>query len=385
MQDDQNLKEIIPPVNDSPYRRILAIGDVHGQLTKLLSLWKKLNVTDEDLVIFLGDYTLSEDGDDFGTLRWLTEQSRRKNVIALMGNVDYGFTEWVEENDAFDIEQDVLQFLRNLPFSHCIEVGGRKYFFCHAGVNPDKPLDAQRKYQLIGLTSSEKFYSEYTGDAVIVVGHRAPAKIVKKIPRVAKSVRADFDPYKPLKIPCANILMLDTRAKDADGRLSCADILSGQYWQSDAKTKSIDSVLFVCSGNTCRSPMAKYIMRHLLAENGLAGKVVVDSAGCYAHGKRMANLARAVLTGNNILTDEHIPKSFTPQEYKKFQCVIALDREMLLQAKEISGGDPDKKIRLFTDANGKEMNVDDPWGTGDYRKAYREIFKGCSALLKELV
>ena len=56
MQDNQNLREIIPPVNDSPYKRILVIGDVHAAYNKLQSLWKKLSVTDNDLVIFLGDY-----------------------------------------------------------------------------------------------------------------------------------------------------------------------------------------------------------------------------------------------------------------------------------------------------------------------------------------
>ena len=47
-----NTKEIIPTVNDSPYKRILVIGDVHASFDKLISLWKKLSVTDEDLIIF---------------------------------------------------------------------------------------------------------------------------------------------------------------------------------------------------------------------------------------------------------------------------------------------------------------------------------------------
>ena len=51
-----NAEEIIPPVNDTPYKRILAVGDIHGKFNALKSLWKKLHVTDDDLVIFLGDY-----------------------------------------------------------------------------------------------------------------------------------------------------------------------------------------------------------------------------------------------------------------------------------------------------------------------------------------
>lgn len=42
----------------------------------------------------------------------------------------------------------------------------------------------------------------------------------------------NIDPTKPLKVPSRNILMLDTRAKKKDGKLSCVDLLSARYWQS---------------------------------------------------------------------------------------------------------------------------------------------------------
>lgn len=374
--------DFIPPVNDSPYKRILVFGDVHGQLRRLKELWEKISVTDEDLVIFLGDYILSEDGDDFGTLHWLAEKSRQENVITLMGNTDYEFTELVEENDNFEVSQDSLNFLRSLPLSYSTVVGGKKYFFCHAGVNPDKPLEAQRKYQLTGLNSYEKFYQEYSGEAVIVVGHKSPKKIVEKIPRIAECVRADFDLQKPLKIPCANILMLDTRAKDATGYLSCVDILSGQYWQS---SNISGEILFVCSGNTCRSPMAKYIMRHLLDAAGLADKISVDSAGCNFNGTGGFSIeARRELMKKNIPFDLHVPKKFTKELYRNFKVVIALDADVFKHSKKISDGDPAEKIRMLKDFGGKKINVDDPWCSGDYAKAYEEIFIGCSELLKEL-
>ena len=42
------------------------------------------------------------------------------------------------------------------------------------------------------------------------------------------------------------------------------------------------AVLFVCAGNTCRSPMAEGVLRHLLDKAGLAEQVSVDSAGTQA-------------------------------------------------------------------------------------------------------
>lgn len=406
------VKDLIPAVNDSPYKRILAIGDVHATFDKLTSLWKKLSVTDDDLVIFLGDYLCgTNDGNkNVETLHWLIEHKKRKNIIFLRGNVDETYIHSLFDSNgnffckpnskvarainaaAFKepyFTQEIYDFLTGLPLYHSITIGGRKYFFCHAGIDIGTPLEAQTKRYLLDHPKLKDFYRDYSGDTIIVVGHKSPKKIFEKLPRLFTNSKEKLDLNKPLKVPDRNIIMLDLHAKE-DGALSCVDILTGEYWQSgsDNAADSVGSILFVCSGNTCRSPMAKYIMRHLLAQNGLADKVIVDSAGCNTRGgSPMAKMAHKVLTENDIPKDIHLSKTFTLQEYEKFQCVVALDRDILLQAKKISRGDPDKKIRLFTDANGKEMIVDDPLGTGDsgYRRAYREIFKGCSSLVKDCI
>lgn len=102
----------------------------------------------------------------------------------------------------------------------------------------------------------------------------------------------------------------------------------------------MDSIIFVCSGNVCRFPMAKYIMRNLIAEKGLSDKIIVDSADCNAYrGGFMSINAQKVLKRNNIPFDQHASKPFIYQDYKKFKYVIALDRDMLQEAKEISYGD----------------------------------------------
>ena len=82
--------EIIPKFNDSPYKRLIAIGDVHAAFDKLQSLWQKLSVTKDDLVLFLGDYLYGMgDGDkNVATLHWLLEHAKQKNIIFLRGNVD---------------------------------------------------------------------------------------------------------------------------------------------------------------------------------------------------------------------------------------------------------------------------------------------------------
>ena len=67
--------------------RVFAIGDIHGHLTALDALLDALPATEEDLLIFLGDY-VDKGPNISGTLDRLIEISHRPNVIFLRGNHD---------------------------------------------------------------------------------------------------------------------------------------------------------------------------------------------------------------------------------------------------------------------------------------------------------
>ena len=145
-------------------------------------------------------------------------------------------------------------------------------------------------------------------------------------------------------------------------------------------------IIFVCEWNTCRSAMAKYIFKDLLKKSGLDEKIFVDSAGCVTRGgEQIGYRTRLTLEKKNVpLDDVHISQRFTIQDYENFHCVIALDETTLRITKKISHGDPDNKIRLFADCDGKNISVADPGPTGEHLKAYEEIFAGCQNLLKEI-
>ena len=224
------MQDLIPTKNDTPYKRILAIGDVHASFEKLISLWEKISVTDEDFVIFLGDYF--EGGNkNFKTLSWLMEKNLNENIKMLLGNMDEVFLGYFASLRPATLEEAAFikqtqDFIKNLPLYHKIKIGGRDYIFCHAGINPEKPLEKQDKDEFIW--EQENFYTSYNGDAVFVVGHKSPRKIWKYfLPQFS-----ELDTLQPVRIPHKNILLLDTRAKDFNGYLSCVDILTGEFWQS---------------------------------------------------------------------------------------------------------------------------------------------------------
>lgn len=380
-----NANEIIPPVNDSPYERIITVGDVHGKFAKLRSLLKKVSVTDKDLVILLGDYIDRGEG-IADVLKWVMEHKDKSNYVFLRGNHEQMMLDAFKYSGAERISwiinggkatifalrelnskqivpfNDILNFMESLPLSYSIEVGGRRYFACHAGVDPAKPLDKQDEDFL--LWARGEFFNFYDGDDVIISGHSP----------VEHYFDYDANNPRPIKVPGRNIVMTDTGSYRRNGRISAVDLLSGQYWQSNLDVTG--DIIFVCSGNTCRSPMAKYIMRHLLRSARLDKDILVDSAGCNTEGgSYMSRGAFNELIQNNIPFDTHISKTFTQREYQNFKRVVALDMDVFNRVKEISGGDPDKKIRL--------IEVEDPWYTGNYHKAYEVILKGCETLLKE--
>ena len=69
------------------FRRILAVGDVHGHMEKLYTLWKKIAFDDnKDMLIFLGDY-IDRGAAPVEVLRFVrTQVERYENVHALCGN-----------------------------------------------------------------------------------------------------------------------------------------------------------------------------------------------------------------------------------------------------------------------------------------------------------
>lgn len=284
------MENIIPKKNDSSYQRIFAIGDIHLCFNKFMSLWKKLNVTDKDLCIFLGDYIdRGNEGDKM--LAWLFEHSNKENFVFLTGNHEFMFVETynqdrelldkifrgektqltsqdVEEHKAAAfwilnggdktinallrlqqknefIVDEFLNFVKSLDFRYTIEICGRTYFFCHAGIRPNVPLEEQTVDDLFWIRK-EFFHRNrgYNGKDVIIVGHTPIQRLSKrdKCSSVRMTVEDNFlvehinskeifDNNKPFAMPNRNILMVDTGSWQSS--ISAVDVISGQYWQSD--------------------------------------------------------------------------------------------------------------------------------------------------------
>lgn len=141
-------------------------------------------------------------------------------------------------------------------------------------------------------------------------------------------------------------------------------------------------VLFVCSGNICRSPTAEAVMRQLVEEAGLDGMVEVDGAGTgdWHVGQPPDPRATAAAARRGIVL-RGTARQVTKSDFDDFDVVAAVDDENLLRLKRIAPrGSRARVVRL------DERDVPDPYYGGDsgFDDVLDQVDGACRRLLAEI-
>lgn len=236
------------------YNRILAIGDVHGCAKTLTSMIDQLEVTHDDLVVFLGDYIDRSDG-VFSVIEQLIEfKEMFPNTVFIKGNHEDMFlkylkgegnwedarmfrynggtstinsycealniTDTMDEPFCWDsLPESHQEFYNNLKVMHEHD----KYVFVHAGVRPQVALYDQIDYDMIWIRYEFLNWSSAVLPGRVVVHGHTPME------------QHELDKYHE---KYTDRICLDS-ACVFGYELTCRDLLTGKEWKVKNRDKRV--------------------------------------------------------------------------------------------------------------------------------------------------
>ena len=149
-------------------------------------------------------------------------------------------------------------------------------------------------------------------------------------------------------------------------------------------------VLFVCSANICRSPMAKGVFRTMVQRAGLEHAFTIDSAGTLEDqaGQPAAPFAAGAARRRGYDISDHISRTLTNEDLEKFALPLGMDRGHLAAMRWMAPrpfADRPQLLLKFAPQTGLNEIID-PFGgpSRGYEESLDLIEQGCKGVLEAL-
>lgn len=145
-------------------------------------------------------------------------------------------------------------------------------------------------------------------------------------------------------------------------------------------------VLFVCHGNICRSPMAEFIFKKIVKENGKSDDYLIESRATNTAelGNPVYPPSKRELALHGISCDGKYSVQITKSDYDNFDYIFIMDDNNLKNIVKVIGKDTENKVFKLLDYTGIGGDVPDPWYFGNYDKVYDMLYSACTILFEKL-